>query len=139
MRKTFKSAIGWIMIIPLGLLLGAIGLVLFLEPNDWKALLVFIPLLAFIIHLMMRTDYTIDSGQLRIRCGIFRYQTIEISSITRITETSNPLSSPALSLDRLNIRYGNRGQVMISPKEKAAFIEAIREINPAVESGSGTQ
>lgn len=130
MRRTFKSAIGWIMIIPLGLLLAAIGLALFFEPDKWPALLILVPLLLFFIHLVRNTDYTIDGGLLRIRCGIFRFQTIGISSITRITETRNPLSSPALSLDRLDIRYGNRGQVMISPKEKDAFIAAIREVNP---------
>lgn len=126
------------MIIPLALLLGTLGLVLFFEPEKWPALLILVPVILFIVHLLLRTDYTIDGDHLRIRCGIFRYAPIEISSITRITETRNPLSSPALSLDRLDIRYGNRRQVMISPKEKAAFIEAIREINPAVESGSKT-
>lgn len=132
MRKTFRSAIGWIMIVPLVLLLVIAGLALYAEPKQWPALLVLIPVQLFITHLLVRTDYTIDGDQLRIRCGLFRYAPIEISSITSISETRNPLSSPALSLDRLDIRYGNKRQVMISPKDKAGFLAAIHSINPAV-------
>ena len=134
MRKTFRSAIGWILIVPLVLLLGVIGLVLVTEPGQWRALLILVPVILFFVHLLLTTNYTIEDGQLRIRCGVFRYAPIDIASITRITETRNPLSSPALSLDRLNIRYGNRREVMISPKDKAGFLAAIQRINPAVVS-----
>lgn len=39
--------------------------------------------------------------------------------------TRGPLSSPALSLDRLRIEYGKRGVVLISPREKEAFVRAL--------------
>lgn len=136
MRKTFRSAIGWIMIIPLVLLLVVAGFALYAEPKQWPAMLILIPVLLFIADLLIRTDYTIEGDQLRIRCGFFRYGPIDIASITCITETRNPLSSPALSLDRLHIRYGHRGQVMISPKDKAGFLAAIQRINPLVDHGN---
>jgi hypothetical protein len=132
MRKVFPSAIGWIMIVPLIILLGVVLLMLFLEPRKWQALIVVVPIAIFIVHLLMTTDYTIDGTQLRIRCGFFKTAPIDITLIQSIAETNNPLSSPALSLDRLLIRYAERRQVMISPKDKVAFIDAIREVNPAV-------
>jgi hypothetical protein len=61
---------------------------------------------------------------LLIRCGPFRW-TVPIDSITAVEETRNPLSSPALSLDRLRIRYGKQRQVMVSPADKAGFMKAI--------------
>jgi hypothetical protein len=133
MRKVFPSAIGWIMIVPLIILLGVMLLMLFLEPRKWQALIVVLPVMIFIVHLLMTTDYTIEGTDLKIQCGFFKTAPIDITSIQSIAETNNPLSSPALSLDRLLIRYAERRQVMISPKDKAAFIDAIREINPGVE------
>jgi hypothetical protein len=41
-----------------------------------------------------------------------------------VVPTRNPLSSPALSLDRLHIRYGgSRMGIMISPVNKAVFLQ----------------
>jgi hypothetical protein len=42
-----------------------------------------------------------------------------------VEETRNPLSSPALSLDRLKITYGNGKRIMISPADKIGFLKAI--------------
>jgi hypothetical protein len=58
---------------------------------------------------------------------------IDIGVIRKIKETNNPLSSPALSLDRLWIDYGKGAAVMISPKDKEGFIRHILQINPSVE------
>jgi hypothetical protein len=48
-----------------------------------------------------------------------------VLDITAITPTSNPLSSPALSLDRLRIDYGKGRSVMISPRDKQGFLGAM--------------
>jgi hypothetical protein len=132
MRREFTSAIGWAIIIPLIILFGVMLLILITEPGKWQALIVVVPVQIFIIFLMRTTDYTIVGTQLKIRCGFFTYDPIDIPSIQSIAETSNPLSSPALSMDRLDIRYEARRQVMISPKDKIGFINAIREINPSI-------
>ena len=131
-RRTFPSAIGWIIVIPMLLISGVIIIVLAAGPGKWPALLVLISVQALIVHLLMTTHYTIDGGRLVIRCGFFYREAIDISSITGITETRNPLSSPALSLNRLNIHYGERGQVMISPKDRTAFIAVLRASNPSL-------
>jgi Bacterial PH domain/Sodium:solute symporter family len=49
--------------------------------------------------------------------------------------TRNPLSSPALSLDRLCIHYkvgGKRRMVMISPADKESFLRVIAALVPGM-------
>ena len=59
--------------------------------------------------------------------------TIRIDQIRRITETNNPLSAPATSLDRLAISYNNGDTVLISPKDKSAFINDLVRVNSNIE------
>jgi hypothetical protein len=87
-------------------------------------ILVMIIIAALMIWLLTGTYYTVDRGFIRIASGPFRWN-IPIDKITAIEETRSPLSSPALSLDRIRIRYGKWRQVMISPADKAGFLKAI--------------
>ena len=50
-----------------------------------------------------------------------------VADIIDVTETRNPLSSPALSLDRLRIRYGADKHIMVSPDDKTGFLDAIAQ------------
>ena len=43
------------------------------------------------------------------------------------------ISSPATSIDRLEITYGKYDSVIISPKLKQQFINEITTLNPKVE------
>lgn len=80
---------------------------------------------------LLDTRYTLTPDTLIIRSGPFRWQ-IRIADIIRITPTHSPLSSPALSLDRLRIEYRNGRAVMISPRDKAQFIAAIERLRKAI-------
>ena len=64
-----------------------------------------------------------SASELFVRCGPFSW-TIPIREIESIESTSSALSSPALSLDRLRIRYGQRW-VMISPEPRQAFLQQL--------------
>lgn len=80
------------------------------------------------VWLLLSTTYTLGPALLRIRCGPFTWK-VPIREISAITPTRNPLSSPALSLDRLRIDYGKGNSVLISPRNKEQFlrdIEALR-------------
>lgn len=78
----------------------------------------------FSLWLVNGTYYTLrPDGVLLIRAGPIK-RTIVLAHITEIVPTRNPLSSPALSLDRLKIRYGDRA-VMISPQHKRAFMQDV--------------
>jgi hypothetical protein len=67
--------------------------------------------------------YGIGDERLTVRFGLIR-QHVELADIVEVRPTRNPLSSPALSLDRLHIQYG-RGffkAVMISPALREEFL-----------------
>ncbi|MCC5451882.1 PH domain-containing protein [Rheinheimera sp. UJ51] len=76
------------------------------------------------IWLINSTRYTLTEQQLLVQSGPFQWQ-IPIVQISNITPTINPLSSPALSLDRLRIDYGQGRSLMISPKQQQQFLQAL--------------
>ncbi len=78
----------------------------------------------------------VEGDALRIRASFFRWR-VPLAAIDSIEPTRNPLSSPACSLDRLLIRYGER-RVMISPLDKAGFLRvlAARGVASARATGS---
>ena len=79
---------------------------------------------ALIVSVLFRTHYTVGDGRIRIASGPFTWN-VAIAEITEIRETRNPLSSPALSLDRLKIFYGRRKWIMVSPADKRGFLGAV--------------
>lgn len=74
---------------------------------------------SFVVWLFVRTFYVVTGTDLLVRSGPFRW-TIHLNDILQVHPTRNPLSSPALSLDRLEIRH-TCGALMISPEDKRAF------------------
>ena len=79
---------------------------------------------ALIAWLVLGTHYVVEKDLLRIIAGPFRWK-VPLDEIDAVEATRNPLSSPALSLDRLRIHYGNGRRIMISPADKAGFLKAI--------------
>lgn len=78
---------------------------------------------------VFNTYYVVENNTLIIKSLVFRWK-ININDITQIEPTHNPLSSPALSLDRLKIYYMKNGRmttVMISPKDKEGFLNALHK------------
>jgi hypothetical protein len=78
------------------------------------------------IWILARTKYSLSAETLAITCGPFAWR-IRIAEISAIAPTRNPLSSPALSLDRLEIRYGQGRRIMISPADQAGFLRALEQ------------
>lgn len=79
-------------------------------------------LAAFTLWIYGSTHYTLAGAELIIRCGPFRWR-VELDSIDEVSPSRNPLSGPAFSLDRLHIKYrGSRMGILISPREKTAFL-----------------
>lgn len=75
-----------------------------------------------VVHLIYNTGYAITRDSLQIRCGVFR-KTIPLAAIEEVMPSRSLLSGPALSLDRLNVRYsGSRFGVLISPEERKKFL-----------------
>ena len=95
----------------------------FCAANVAQTSIVEAPVPALLGSMLIGTHYTVDGNTLRIACGPFRWQ-VPVDAIESVEPTRNPLSSPALSLDRLRIQYGKR-KIMVSPADKAGFLKAI--------------
>lgn len=78
------------------------------------------------LWLFISTKYIVNENELTVQSGPFKWK-INIQEIKEVKKTRNPLSSPALSLNRLLITYENNKQIMVSPKERALFIESINQ------------
>ena len=77
------------------------------------------------LWLLLSTNYAIGRDTLMIQSGPFRWR-IPKREITQITPSRSVISSPALSLDRLKIEYaGGRNSILVSPKDKNGFIQAV--------------
>jgi membrane protein YdbS with pleckstrin-like domain len=93
---------------------------------DVIAIAIVVVVLAFFVWLYFSTRYTITSQTLLVKAGPFSW-VVPLREITSIEPTRNPASSPALSLDRLLIRYGGGDELMVSPVDKAGFMAAIKK------------
>jgi len=94
------------------------------QPGEAIAMIVAaLAIVALLGSMLVGTHYTVDGDTLRVACGPFRWK-VPIAAIESVEATRNPLSSPALSLERLRIQYGKR-RIMISPADKAGFLKAI--------------
>lgn len=134
MQTKFSSKVdSWlipVMILAMAGLLAALIAVL-VTPTPWPVRLLVAAVSVAVVLLLFAvfrgTHYTITEQELRIVSGPFRW-TIPVDEITAIDASRNPLSSPALSLDRLKISYGKRKFVLISPSDKAGFMRAMEQV-----------
>lgn len=102
-----------------------------LETHNLRTLLVglvVLPAAGLVIWIWLSTHYTLDGRELIVRSGPFRWR-IDVDSITRVAPTRgagvrirSSRSSPALSIDRLEITYAGGRQLTVSPAEKDAFL-----------------
>jgi hypothetical protein len=81
---------------------------------------------AIYIGLVFPMRYGIGDTHFVVRSGMLR-QRVPLANIVEVYPTHNPLSSPALSLDRLYVKYGASWTkaVMISPVDRDRFLEEL--------------
>jgi ABC-type uncharacterized transport system fused permease/ATPase subunit len=132
MTNIYKSKLGLELIIPLILIFGYVLFEL-ISNRVWIGILIMLLTIIFILYTFLSIQYKIENGNLNIKCTILMNINIEIKSIRKVTETYNPLSSPAASIDRLEIFYNKFDSILISPKHKKEFIQNLLEINPSIE------
>jgi len=89
-------------------------------------LAIVVVVLGLLTWLYFSTRYTITGDFLLVKAGPFSW-VIPIEDIVSVEPTRNPSSSPALSLDRLLIRYGHSAELTISPKDKAGFMKELKK------------
>ena len=84
--------------------------------------------------MFLNTVYIIEEKKLKIKCGFFSYKPVEIDEIKEITKSSNIISSPAASFDRIEIKYGKFEELIISPKNKFEFAQYLKNLNPKIKN-----
>lgn len=129
--KVFKSKIDWwfglLLVYPIFMSVKSMLL------GEWVGLLGLSIVVVLILFFSKTTRYIINDNQLIVKSTWVVYERIDISKITKIEKTNSILSSPALSLDRIRIRYNKYDEVLISPKVKKEFIDELLKVNPTIE------
>jgi len=128
-----KQSVGLILFLTI-LLVAEATLMIYIQSTE--GLLIVSGVAIFIIHMFSTTNYWINGKNLKIKCGLFTNISIGIDTLRRISETNNPISSPAASFDRLELKYQKNSRIetiLISPKDKDGFINMVTAINPEIE------
>ena len=87
---------------------------------------------ALVGSLLYATRYRMTSDHLKIRSGPFVWK-VPIQLIREVTPSHSLLSGPALSLDRLHVRYAESSWgILISPADKDGFLKELALRNPVL-------
>ena len=121
----------WLGIILWGSALTPFAIYIFSTPPNSLLLFIGLVLIILIGWLWFKTGYTINDKELIAQSGPFRSK-IPLENIRKVSHTRNPLSSPALSLDRLDIEYSG-GFILISPADKNTFLNVLKERCPKID------
>jgi hypothetical protein len=128
----YRSKVDWWVALLLGLLplvsvTAGLALLLGGKSSEWPWALAGILLVVVIyLGLVFPMRYGLDDTQLLVRFGLCR-QRIPLADISEVYPTHNPLSSPALSLDRLHVQFGPGLTmfVMISPADRDRSLDEL--------------
>lgn len=105
-----------------------------IKNEDYEMLLIILPILFLVISLYWQIKYVVDKDQFIVRSGIFGTTRVAISDIKSVHKAYNPLSAPALSINRLEVKYGSKfDYLLISPKNRKAFVKQLIAINPNID------
>jgi hypothetical protein len=132
MDRVFKSKVDWWY--HLILLIMMISTVLVFVRGESPVTMVILLLITLqCIHMLLSTWYKITAdGYLIVHCSIFPEKRIPITEISAVEVTVMPVSSYALSLDRLILYKGDTQWLLISPVNKQEFVRVLRKYNPAI-------
>ena len=126
--KVYNSRVDWwIAALIGGSILFCIGLGGYLVAVDKTAAVILfgivVLMIALILLLCVPCRYILHDDHLLVQAGIIQYK-IPYSDIQKIEKSSNPLSSPALSLKRVKITR-SKGFILVSPPDREQFIRDI--------------
>lgn len=92
-------------------------------------LMVILPIL--ILWMWLTTYYVLDESNLVIKYGPFK-KVVPLTTIKSVKKTTNPWSSPALSIKRLEIIYEQYNMVLISPMDRDEFMKILGKRCPQI-------
>ncbi|SFE64826.1 PH domain-containing protein [Bacillus sp. OV194] len=130
----------WLSLIVWGAIIATMGTGVYVPISETARIPEFVLLLVatigipgFILWMWLTTCYVVDETHLVIRFGPFK-QVISLDTVKSVKKTMNPISSPALSLKRLEIMYDKYDMVLISPMDRNRFIEVLSQKCPNMEN-----
>ena len=140
-RPTFTSRVDWwlaicLFLIPCGAVLTiSQGIVTADRELLWTGVVTAGVVCAVYGGLIFPMRYVIEEEALALRHGMVT-QRVPLAKIERVAPSRNPLSAPALSLDRLRIDYGGRfGFALVSPVDRDGFLDALAETTGLTRDG----
>jgi hypothetical protein len=116
-----------ILIVPLGCAIWEA-----INKQNWIQFLIFSILTIIISFSFSTLKYIIEDDFLIVKMKFYTFNRINIHEIKSIEKSNNLLSSPALSMDRLSIKFGKFEEVLISPKDKELFIKDLLSIKSTI-------
>lgn len=128
--KKYSSKIGWWWI-PF-FICYIVVLAILISKKTWFSLY-FGACLLLIMYTFFNTYYVIKEQKLLVKSGILYSKWFEINEIICIEKYKGDIGerrfNVSLSRDRIKIAFQNGGNVIISPKNKEAFIKDLLKIN----------
>jgi hypothetical protein len=129
MEKRFKSEVGAEILLPLVFVFLFVLVASWSEGRVLQVLMVIGPIGTIVFYTLFSISYRIVEDQLIVRCGFLYRKSIAISDIVSVKPSRNILSSPAASLNRIEVRYGAKNFVLLSPSDKQGFVRALKQVN----------
>ena len=129
-RFRSKTDLWLILVLTIPILLGLYPAVLAAaEGLFWVPLLVLLPL-GLLAWGIASTEYVVTDDLLVARSLWLRYR-IPTDAIRTLRASRNPLSAPAMSLDRIEVTHVG-GRLLTSPRNRAGFVAAVLAANPSI-------
>jgi hypothetical protein len=99
----------------------------------WLPVIVTVLVAVIVVWVVLSTYYEFDGNVLVAHSGPFSWR-MPLKEITSVRESNSVRSGPALSMDRLEIAWGNGRVLLISPEDKAGFLAALHRRAPQLAS-----
>jgi hypothetical protein len=131
-RQIYKTRVDWwiaalVFVFPPALFVW----ITIMEPRALKMMVLSGGFYAFIMFVLAYPiRYTLDDRELLVQAGFLIRLHIPVHGIVNAKLSSNPLSSPAMSLRRISIEYKKNGRtrhVRISPPDRLAFLHDLAD------------
>lgn len=127
----FPSKVDWWLVALAALVPGLQIVLYFTGRTPARSLWILLGVVAFMALFLFPIRYVIEGRTVLVKCGLIRWNftSFVVDEIRSVEPSTNPLSSPALSLDRLRVSLRTR-DVLISPRDKTGFLHALEALDP---------
>jgi hypothetical protein len=93
--------------------------------------LVLFPAVSVVLASLLFVSYSVTDDSIVVRRGLWRSR-MPLDRLRELKATQEGLSSPALSLDRIEIRTDRGLWLMVSPLDKQGFVKALQARVPSI-------